>query len=335
MPCFDNYIGVFGYCGDDTPRSSLYINKALPGINLKRAANIAEGEIQTGVDLLNQSIENAWQLAREALVAEMLNVVSFNSITTSGQYGKFPLDLTDSDNYLAASAVSRGQILELDNSCKLSKIYIKSVFILTNTAVTDGTLTITDGGTITTKTFSTTAKNITEVYVDYKAQSGTVKITLDNTAISVADMDFNYSGSCGFCSNDCCENHSCGCTSGVTVNGWDGTKKDSSAYGLSIVAHVICDEEKFFCEISNLPSVAWMVMYKAGIWFLEYLLNTGRLNTYTIYGEEQAGRQIEQWSQEFDNTKKKLVKQLPQYLSTIDHCCVNCNSSRWEMSIPG
>lgn len=333
MACFDNYVNVFGHCDGATPRSGHYINKSLAGINLKKAANAAEGEIATGVALLEQSITIGIQQAREALVSEMLGVVNFNSIITSGEYGYFPKDFNDTTKYLDATAANRGLRFELSNNCKLSKIYVKSVQILLNTAVT-GTLTITDGGTVTTKTFTATAKNTTEVFVDYKAQSETVLITLDNTSISVADSRVNYSGSCGFCSNDCCGNHSCGCTSGLNVYGWDGTNKNGTSYGLSATVHVICDEEKFFCEISNLPSVAWLSLYKSGIWFLEYLLQSGRLNTYTIYGKEGASLQIEKWSQEFDMTLKKLVKQLPRYLLSIDSCCIECNSSRWEITTP-
>lgn len=330
MACLTNYIGVYGYCGNDVPTSGLYINKNLAGISLKRAANIAEGEIQTGVALLNQAIDNGVEISRSALVSEMLGTVRFNSITSSGQYGKYELDFTDTDNYLTVVAASRGLKFQLDNNCRLSTIYVRRVQILTNTTVTNGTLTITDGGEVTTYTFSAAAKEITFVETNYKAVSPTVLITLNNAAISVADSDLYYNGNCGYCCNDC----GGGCDSGLSVWGWDGTNTTGSTYGLSALVDVMCDEKKFFCEISAIPDVAWMSLYNAGIWAFEYALLSNRINVYTNYGNDQISAQIAQWQQLSDAIKAKVVKQLPKYLLSIDTCCIECNSSRWETSIP-
>lgn len=330
MACLTNYISIFGHCDGATPTSGLYINKHLPGINLKRAANTTEGEIQTGVALLQQAIDVGVEKARSALVSEMLGTVRFNSVTSSGQYGRYELDFTDTDNYLGATAANRGLKFELDSGCRLNTIYIRRVQILTNTAITNGTLTITDGGTTTTKTFSATAKTVTFVETNYKATSPTVLITLNNAAISVADSDLYYNGNCGFCCNTC---HG-GCDSGLSVWGWDGTNTTSSTYGLSALVDVICDEQKFFCEISHIPDVAWMSLYQAGIWAFEYGLLSNRINAYTNYGKEQVSAQIQQWQQEFDKAKEKVVRQLPKYLLSIDSCCIECNSSRWQTSVP-
>lgn len=330
MACLTNYINVYGHCDGGTPSSGLYINKHLAGISLKRAANYAEGELQTGVALLEQAIENGIAQTRSALVSEMLGTVRFNSISSSGQYGKYPLDFTDTTEYLAATAASRGLKFELDNACRLSKIYVRRVQILTNTTVTNGTLTITDGGETTSYTFSTQPQEITFVETNYKAQSTTVKITLNNAAMSVADSDLYYNGNCGFCCNTCKGS----CDSGLSVWGWDGTNTTSTTYGLSALVDVICDEEKFFCEISHIPDVAWMCLYQAGIWAFEYGILSNRINVYTNYGKEQLILQTQQWRLLFDEKKDKVVKQLPKYLLSIDSCCIECNSSRWQTSIP-
>lgn len=334
MACLDNYITVYGHCDGVTPISGLYINKNLAGISLKRAANYAEGELQTGVELLNQAITNGIQRTRSELITEMLGYVRFNSIVSSSRYGKFTYDFTDATKYFAASAANRGIKAELKNCCRLTSLYVKRVAVLTNTNITDGTLTITDGGTVTTKTFSSTAQVLTEVEVNYKANSTTILITLDNTSISVSDSSLNYTGSCGFCSNDCCSHHNCNCNEGVNVWGWNGTSTTGTTYGLSALIDVICDEDKFICEISHIPDVAWMSLYAAGVWAFEYGLLSNRINVFTNYGDEQISAQIEQWNQEFNMRKTKVAKQLPRYLSQIDMCCLECNSSRWETSIP-
>lgn len=330
MACLTNYINVYGHCDGETPSSGLYINKDLPGINLKKAANIAEGELPTGVQVLEQAITTGIDLSRSALVSEMLGTVRFNSIISSGQYGKFDPDFTDTTKYLAASSANRGLKFEIDNTCRLSGIYIRRVQVLVNSTITNGTLTITDGGEVTTYTFSASPKEITFVETNYKSQSGTVLITLNNASISVADSDLYYNGNCGYCCNTCHGN----CNTGLSVWGWDGTNTTGSTYGLSALVDVMCDEKKFFCEISAIPDVAWMCLYRAGIWAFEYGLLSNRINVYTNYGKEQASAQIQQWQQLFDKAKEKVVKQLPKYLLSIDSCCIECNSSRWETSIP-
>lgn len=334
MACSTNYINVYGHCDGGAPSSGLYINKHLAGINLKKAANIAEGELQTGVGVLEQAIEVGISKARSALVSEMLGVVRFNSIISSGQYGKFPLDFTDTTQYLSATAANRGLKYQLNNDCRLSTLYVRRVQILTNTTITNGTLTITDGGETTTYAFNAQPKEITFVETNYKAVSTTITITLDNTSISVADSNLYSTTSCGFCSNDCMNQSGCGCSNGLSVWGWDGTNTTSSTYGLSALADVICDEEKFFCEISHIPDVAWMCLYHAGIWAFEYALLSNRVNVYTNYGKEQLSAQIEQWTALAEQIKVKAVKQIPKYLLSIDSCCLECNSSRWETSIP-
>jgi len=335
MACLTNFILVKGHCGNATPTSGLFINTSLAGITLTKAANTAEGELQTGVTLLDQAITNGIELARSALVSELMGFVRFNSIASSGQYGDFYKDFTDTTRYLAATAASRGLKFELQNCCRLSTLFIRRVKILQNTTLASQTLTITDGGTVTTFTFSTTAQVVTEVEVNYKAQSDTVLITVDNTSVSVNDSNLSYSGTCGFCSNDCCGDSSCELSAGLTVWGFDGTNTTGTTYGVSALVDVICDESRFFCEIANtIPDIGWITLYHSGVWFLEYLLMSNRINEYTIYNLEQATLRIEQWQKSAEILQKKLAKQLPKYLLSIDSCCIECNSSRWDTAIP-
>lgn len=337
MACLTNYILVDGHCEGETPTSGLYINKALPGITLKQSANLAEGEIQTGVQLLNQAIENGIQSARAALVSEMLGVVRFNTIASTGVYGAFPPDTSNAD-YLPLSYENRGLKFELNDCCRLSSLHIKKVEVLvTNTITNNGmVMTIVDGETVTEYAFNTASKTVATVYTNYKAQNKMIKVLLSHPRIVVADTDINCSGNCGFCSNGCTGRHDCGCTTNLTVTGYNETTGQTSggSFGLSVTADVICDEEKFFCELSTIPDVAWLTVYQAGIWFFEYLLTTNRINVYTLYNKETISARIEQWNQKSQEITKKLVKQLPKYLATIDDCCVECNSSQWKIQIP-
>ena len=90
MPCFTDFILVRGACGTATPSSGLYIND-LPGISLRRGANVADEEQVTGVQLLNDSITLGIELTKKEIMERMLDIVRFNSIYQSQQYGAFGL----------------------------------------------------------------------------------------------------------------------------------------------------------------------------------------------------------------------------------------------------
>lgn len=329
MACFDNYILVRGHCGTATPSTSLYIND-LPGITLSAAANTAQ-ELQTGVTLLNRCIEQGITNTREQLVGEILGTYQFNKAVSTGSYGMFTEDIDLTANYLSTSVSERGLKFELRNDCRLTQFHVKRVRVLTNTSG-EQTLTIIDGVTENNYVFTSVAKVPQWVETNYFANSEQIKIVMDD--VSVNNSTLNYTGDCGFCSNDCASCGSCGCTSGLSVWGWDGTNENGNTYGLSAIVHVVCSEEKFFCEISQLSSVAQMVWKNAGVVFLDNLLHTNRINVYTIYGKEDAANLKAQWQEEVIELKEKLAKQLPKYLSQIDSCCIECNSSRWEFSTP-
>lgn len=326
MACLDNYILVKGHCGSATPSTNIYINEALPGISIKKAAGVAEDSVVTGVQLLNLCVTNALRKTKTDLLNAMLSVVRFNTHVSNGEYGEFQSD------YLSAINVSRGIKVELDNCCRLSIINIPRVKILLSETLANQTLTIVDGGTTTTFNFSATANVPLYIETNYKANTDLIYITTQN--LPVNNSLLHNSDSCGFCSNECTNCDSCGCNSGLNIYGWDGAQTSGYSYGLQPIINVICDEDKFFCEVSKLSSVAEMVLYAAGIFFIEELISTSRLNVYTIYNKDGAEAQREKWLEYYDELKKGIIQRLPVYLGNLDKCCIDCNSSHWQTSIP-
>lgn len=332
MACLDNYILVRGSCNGATPSTGLYIDD-LPGITLSKAAHTTE-DFSRGSDLLLRCVDQAIVRVREKLVSELLGTVLFNQTLSTGVYGKFADYINDSTKYLPVTPVNRGLRFELDECCRINQIHVKRVRILVNSTVTNGTLTITDGVTANTYTFS--AVPMVPVYVEtnFNAHTDLVEITLDNASISVNNSTLSYTGTCGFCDNDCTGQPGCKCNAGLSIWGWDGTQKTGHTYGLSAVVHTVCSEERFFCEISNLGSIPLSVWYESGIVFLEHLINTQRTNVYTNYSQDDAKIIREDWMAMVDEKITKIVKQLPKYLMQVCPDCLECNSSRWEHQMP-
>ncbi len=182
MACFDNYILARASCGTAVPSTGLYIDD-LPGITLSKAAHTVE-DLAKGVDLLDRCVTLGITRVRNKLVSELLGTVLFNQSLSTGRYGRFTDDIDTATEYLPTIAASRGLRIELDECCRISQIQIKRVRLLLNTTVS-GTLTITDGVTVNTTTFSATAMVPLYVETNFKANSSLVYITLDNTSISV------------------------------------------------------------------------------------------------------------------------------------------------------
>lgn len=334
MACLDNYILVKGSCGDATPTSGLYINVNLPGITLAKAANTAEDAFTTGVSLLNQSITNGISRTRQELIGAMLGTVKFGSILSGSQYGYYNADDFDDDTkYLAGSATGRGLKLELRNNCRLSHIYVKRVGVI-GKGTGAKVLSVTDGVTVTNYAFTLTNQTITWVEVNQEIQSDLAFIKIADATFQPLDTLLNYTGTCGFCANDCSGASGCGCNEGLNIWGWDGTNTNSQTYGLIPLVQVICSPDKFFCEVSSLEMVRWASLYASGVDFMGYLINTNRLNAYTIYETEEAANLVTDWEAKFQSNLNKLVKTLPRYLSSIDTCCLTCDADSWSYAHP-
>ena len=331
MACFDDYINVRATCSaTTTPSTGLYIDD-LPGLTISKAAHVTE-DFAKGTDLLDQCVTQGIIRVRNKLVSKLMGTVLFNQTLSTGTYGKFRDYLDDSTKYLAATAASRGLRFELDECCRLTEIQVKRVRILLNTTVTNETLTITDGVENNTYTFSATAMVPVYVETNFKANSDLVFITLDNTSISVNDSSLNYTGSCGFCDNDCIGHESCSCNSGLNAWGWDGTNKTGHTYGLSAVVHTVCSQDRFFCEINQFEPVAQAVWYQSGAIFLDHLLRTSRVNVYTNYRREEAQEWKEEWEALAMEHIDLIADKLPKYLMNVCPDCLECNSSRWVYS---
>lgn len=340
MACLDDYILIKSQCGSSTPTSGLYIDTSLPGITLERAANTAEGALPTGVLLLEQSIQNGIARVRQELVTALLPKVRFNQLISGGEYGTWNPDTIASDSAYLANSSGKGVAATLKGCCRLANMYIPRVGIISKTTypINQITLTVTDSTSSTTYNTAIIGKNITWVEVRQKIESDQVRITaapVPGKTFEPYDTLLNYSGNCGFCSNECSGCSDCSCSQGLDVYGWDGTNTGGHTFGIIPVIQVKCDAEKFFCEISNLEMIQWAVLYAAGIDFMRFFRTTNRVNPYTIYEtEEEINNVIADWENSLKIRLDTLRETLPVYLNSIDSCCMECNASTWVEMLP-
>ena len=316
--CFDNYIGVRGDCDETrSPSSALYIDD-LPGITLARAAKIADAGQTTGVKVAKAAISRAIKKTQRVLVNEMLDVVTFNAIPFSKRASKFV-----SDSYGSATTQDSGMELELCSNCRLVEMYIPEVRVNLKEAGSH-TLKIVEGSKTTTYEFTALAERAVCVITNYSPTTSIIQILIES---GVKPNNSTLNSGCFNCPDIICD---CSQDSGVKIKGVGDSV--GLTYGVQPLVNLECSEDKFFCEIKHIASAA--VWYNAGVEFMSEAIATDRLNDFSEYGLEEAREQRDRWESDADVEIKRIVKKLPNYLTSIDSCCIQCNSTHWTNSLP-
>ena len=316
MVCKDNIIGIRGACSASVEQATpfFYIND-LPGINLQKSANIADVETGTGNEVLRQSIIQGVNQTQSDVINSLLDVVKFGSVNVSRLTGALP------DSYIERTT-AEGQVLKLSSCSRMQALYIPYLKLRVRDSVAV-IVTIEDGNVTTTYNATLTGGVVSEIAIQYKATSREITIKLaaaGGGSLWVSDGGLSYDT--GACCNSC-DFYYCNVLS---------TTADGRGNGLQILSQTICDEDALFCEIARYAAkAAW---YASGIWFMEYLLSSDRINVYTTYKNDEAIDQIQRWSEVYKDELKALNQRLPKFLLQLDPCCVECNASTWKYSLP-
>ena len=322
MNCKNSIIGIRGVCVETTSPYLYFIND-LPGITIQKAANVAGIEQGTGVNILERSIEQGINTAQRGLIQALLGVVKFGAINNSALSGAIGGGVYRS----VSGAVGHNYRLN-QNICRLQAMYVPYVDVLIETTA-NVTLKIVDNDTITQWTKQVIGGKITRFDTNYKAVTNEVTITIENAqggALLVSDGSLLYTGSNYWnCSP-------CGLTCDSPMASSSSTTNDGKSNGIQVLIQTICDEDKLFCEVSKfIAEGAW---YASGIWFLEELLASDRLNVYTTYSQQEAADQIIRWTVKYDAILADLKMRLPKFLLNLDRCCIDCDSSAWKYAMP-
>lgn len=317
-------IGVRDYHGCTKPESGLFINQ-LPGITLKTAANVANEEMQSGLELMKQSTIMAAQQVKDEFVARLGPMFDFNAIVETRQLNVF------SDKTIPALAAERGIIVKRWRS-ELARTFIADVYIRVQNAgpaVLKVIEIVQEGQTYkecktTTYNVDLVADCVNTIKLDYLAETEQVKIVFDQTAFVT-----NYCGS-GMLGNSC--NTCYGRANGITVVGWNGVKEDPKCFGVGALVNVRCYEENIFCAL--LPRMYFLLWYKSGIVFLEEMIASTRINNFTIFGKEQAKELLKQYTEKYNEKYEVIIKNAYDYIRSTKGECLTCNGSKYVQSTP-
>jgi hypothetical protein len=278
------------------------------GISLKTAAKTVDSKYVKGSDLVNAKIAQAW---RDTLNDVVLGGFEFKKVVCEKTYGRRNHEGSTLVNGTGSVMLTRVGYQDQ------TSIYIGSIDV-----ENDGqyTITVSDGFDTFTATTDTDTVNVRKAF-----NGKTITVTIDYLEV--------YSGQLGELSSEC---NCAGC--GVYATG-------DQNYGMRFDVQQICDKEAYLCRYAELLGEA--VMYKAGALLLKELMDTDRVNDFTIMKEGNLlvnmayldsslnMFQYEESKPVTDGKYQQVMARLNrEIVAPKKSCCVVCKGGSYSISLP-
>ena len=310
--CFDNFIGI--RCVSNTmPKSGLYIDD-LEGINIRRAADMADSGFSSGVQLLESKISFATQLILDEMARFAMPHFRLNSLVDELKVGEWD------DAWNSTATFDRGVRINTRDS-RMLRVRVQSVKIKIQQPTFSGLIKILDGIETTTFPFTTDANGDAEIFPNYLSETDEIFVTTDNTAINTNKT--KVKGGCK-CSTKKSEF--------LIANGWTGTTTAGTSFGLIVGAAAECSVDEIGCVLAQ--KLRFPILYRAGMEIAKEALTTDRLNSVTLLDGDTWKFCLDNWSAQYDAQMKTAVQQLPELFNRMDDICIICNQSRYVQGMP-
>jgi len=323
--CYDNVIGIKGYCSDVTPSSGLWLND-LTGLDLISLDHGANAEQQTAITLVLSKIESAFNLMK----AESQNIMSsrwhFQTSASDSVIGFFP----ESVSPIAAAPVFRGIAARFGQVDYFSLGLTAITFLLPETVANIPVFVVDlrTGVTVDTIACSSVANvptrtNVAKKYIT-SGQMLNYAFLFDTTTIQTYNTTLYPTASCGSCKNGYYENGSIleraikipTASAKVEAN----ISSDGFAGGMSVQYQLACSFDSLLC--AHMPQLGYALLYKTGSLLMQELKYSKRLNGIIFTNRES-----------FSELEVYYQQKYEEYLNTywnranLSSGCIICNKS--------
>jgi hypothetical protein len=339
LNCFGtNYIGIRGDCDETEPTSGLYIND-LPGISLKLASHLADEEV-TGVTLIRRFEQQAIRMVWNNVKTKLSKNIILSKVVSQLVTDRFEPD-SDEVDWLAPVAANVGIEVEKNDYDPYTSLRVNYVDIRANTTATGEVLTITDGPVVKTYNFDIQAGKPVRIFTNYEACTDEVRITVNGTNLALENLLTNRGRNCGSCGDRC---SSCACNECISVNGWDGAKEVTQAYGIIANVSCVCTQSPILCSLQQ--EIAEAVQMKLGVLLMMERLASSRVNYLVQNGKEEAKTMLMSWQGGIDleagiETKSEYWRLISQIAESIKNsllhqtsACIACGKVRAVETLP-
>lgn len=310
--CLQNIVTVRDYCAGETSNSSSGFDlMSAPEISLQSLGAMAKPEYLSGLNLAREKVKLALNLIESdfllLLGSSGMQANIFAPLISTGGFAN------TSNN--APAPMERGiTIYKNPKQSVLKKLKISKVSIF---PMTSGTfdLKFYDSGYLSLIPVTLVGGQINHFDVDYTVQGASVKILLDNTALAT------------YTSNLTCL---IGCNGGIPnecgyVKGYNGsTDVQKEGFGINAMFSCECDFSELLCMFSK-QAIGKIIWLKSRVLLMEERLETTRLNSWIIYGREEASTKKTELENEYREAWNMFVASLPELLKYTGSDCLKCN----------
>jgi hypothetical protein len=322
--CWDNVIGVRGYCDEQTPSSGLYIND-LTGLDIATLDKGVNSELNTAYALILSRIGTAANLMENEAKGFMADRWMFATSKDDATIGFYQEQLTA----LSASANYRGIGLRFQQVDYLA-LSVTAVTLLVNFTGNFNVLVVDlrTGQTLDTITVAAVANRQVRVVTNktYESYGQMLNLAFVYNATTVPSYQTSLypTYGCGGCSRSSVDSgmvleraFTIPTGGGITEQSITG---DSYTAGLSVQYNVQCSFRSFMC--AQMPALGYPLLYKTAVLLMQEMKYSKRLNGVITYNRE-AHEELETYFQsKYDDYMSKYF----QGANLRSGLCFACNS---------
>lgn len=326
MECLRDYITVT-VCGGTSSTSGLSLD-VLELVNLKALSSIADDQQETFNGVMNDIQSRAMLRIKDDLRAEFYKRYRIKNLLKSYNLRRDNLGDVISSPNTCGIYVSQNNDADNDFHKPFQSIFIQSVSIYA-IGESSTTLKIIDLDTsevIYTKALTLSIGwNVVNVETDlsglYYNNPQRVYICYDGTTADVTSKTLT---------NTIDEDSGCG----LTIQGAQTAVKtitdaieltdltlSQELYGMTAIFSLRCSFDSIVCNNRELFKRAWL--YCLGVEFIRELLNTDRLNKYSLLSKQKATESLERFTTDY---KESLMQSADGVQLSQSGCCIECNA---------
>lgn len=319
----------------------------IPGIDLVTGGDLAGPQYTGGKEMMQDAIDSGIievKAMMNTYLSKFMKVLPLDEVDGAGMWSNTGVD---ADDYQSATAGNAGPEICMNQGSRInmSKIFISTIEVLTNTTLGSKDIFITDRNVTTTKNFALTAGEITTIDVFQTFESDKVWINWDTSDIDYNDS-FLHVSNCSTCRSSRWKGYrafnSCRIRGRQDIGGKIGQgMKDT--FGIRVNFRIDCDTDELICKLREpLKYIIWKEAGKR--YFEEAKANPGRFNAVAttkkeeidfglnklmveLYGDQaEAGLQV--GNRAAVGLWHQFGKNLEGILKRFSHPCIRCQSDR-------
>lgn len=315
--CYNNYIGLRGFCSETTPESGLFVND-LPAISLKLLANITNED--------QRDYTGIW----DEIYTRTLNELESDVLIRAQKYFKTTLVADNantgyySDPYVVRTSTNefKGTTIEADSRIsRYLSIYVNSVQLYLPAPVSDNIYiyNLMNGKLLDTIPFvGVFGINVIEINKKYITYGQDTKILVCYNSNDVGDSIETVP----------VDDSSLVFTRGARISTassiiQNNLTLDGDSYGLIANYNIRCDISEFICSSKDVFKFA--LWWKLGASIMFERMTSNRMNKYTLNKTPLEIKELwEHYEDKYDEIMKSVMDNLE---ANNDNVCFSCRKS--------